>query len=252
MHLFDLTGKAAIVTGGCAGLGRSFVEGLQEAGAEVAIIDISPEVVSIAAEMSRRGPQVHGIQGDLADRQDLERAFEAAVAALGGRLDILVNNAGIVIRHKAEEFPLADWDRVIDLNLNAVFHLCQLAARIMIPQGSGKIINIASMLSYFGGILVCSYAASKGAIGILTRALGNEWASKGIQVNAIAPGYMDTALNAALKADPERSTQILARIPAGDWGDPQDLKGPVVFLASAASNYMSGAIIPVDGGYLSR
>ena len=252
MSLFDLSGKKAIVTGGCAGLGRAFTEGLQEAGAEVAIIDISPEVTHIAEEMSLHGARVHGVTGDLSDRLDLEHSFQDAVRKLDGRLDILVNNAGIVIRHKAEEFPLEDWDKVINLNLTAVFQMSQLAARVMIPQGQGKIINIASMLSYFGGILVCPYTASKGAVAGLTKALGNEWASRGIQVNAIAPGYMDTAINAALKADATRNEQILARIPAGKWGNPSDLKGSVVFLASEASNYMSGAIIPVDGGYLAR
>jgi len=167
-------------------------------------------------------------------------------------LDILVNNAGIVKRSLCEDYPLDEWDKLIEINLTAVFELCQLAGKMMIKQGHGKIINMASMLSFFGGILVCAYTASKGAIGTLTKALGNEWASKGINVNAIAPGYMDTQINAPLIADKARSEQLMSRIPAQRWGKPEDLKGAVIFLASDASNYLSGAIIPVDGGYMSR
>jgi 2-deoxy-D-gluconate 3-dehydrogenase len=228
------------------------VEGLHEAGAEIAIIDIMDEVEDVAKTLSKSGAKVHAIKGNLADRVSLNSSFEKAVEVLGGRLDILVNNAGIVKRHPAEEFPIAEWDKVIEIDLNAVFQLCQLASRIMIKQGKGKIINMASMLSYSGGYVVCAYAASKGAVAQLTKALGNEWAAKGVNVNALAPGYMDTRLNAALKADPDRSEQIFTRIPAGRWGEPEDLKGPVVFLASDASNYLSGAILPVDGGYLAR
>lgn len=252
MNIFDITGKKAIVTGGSVGLGHGMVEGLHEAGAEVVIIDIMDEAATVAKELSKNGAKVHSVKANLADRQSLNSGFNEAIDLLGGRLDILVNNAGIVKRHQAEEFPIEDWDLVIEIDVNAVFQFCQLAGKIMLEQGKGKIINMASMLSYSGGILVAAYAASKGAVAQLTKALGNEWSSKGINVNAIAPGYMDTRLNAAIKSDPNRSEQIFTRIPAGRWGLPSDLKGPVIFLASDASDYLSGAIIPVDGGYLAR
>lgn len=252
MNIFDLTGRKAIITGGCVGLGYAMAEALHEYGAEVVIIDVSDDVIGVAEKLSENGPKAHSVIGNLVDRVALKSAFNQAIEKLDGHLDILVNNAGIVIRHPAEEFPIEDWDFVIELNLNAVFQLCQLAGRIMLKQGKGKIINMASMLSYSGGYIVTPYAASKGAIAQLTKALGNEWASKGINVNAIAPGYMDTRLNAAIKEDPNRSDQVFSRVPAGRWGLPSDLKGPVIFLASDASNFLSGAIIPVDGGYLAR
>ena len=163
-----------------------------------------------------------------------------------------MNNSGMIRRHKSEEYPLEDWDMVINLNLNTVFQLCQLAGKVMLKQGSGKIINIASMLSFFGGYTVPAYSASKGGVAQLTKALANEWSGKNVQVNAIAPGYMATDINQALMDDAGRSHEILSRIPAGRWGTPEDMKGIVVFLASAASDYVNGAIIPVDGAYLAR
>ncbi|MEG1858567.1 MAG: SDR family oxidoreductase [Pseudoflavonifractor sp.] len=250
-NLFDLTGKKAIVTGAAQGLANGMAEGLMEAGAEVTIIDLSPRVGTVAEEFCARGFQCHGIRADLGDTQARENGFHAAVAAMGG-LDILVNAAGVQKRHKSEEFPLADWEFVMNVNLTSVFHLCQLAARHYLVQGGGKIVNIASMLSYFGGFTVPAYAASKGGVAQITKAFANEWASKNINVNALAPGYMATVMNTALINDPDRNTEILKRIPAGDWGKPSDMKGPVVFLASEASSYLHGAIIPVDGGYLSR
>jgi 2-deoxy-D-gluconate 3-dehydrogenase len=174
------------------------------------------------------------------------------VSKLGGRLDIIVNSAGIQRRSKSEEFPIEYWDDVIEINLTSVFMLCQLAGRTMLAQGKGKIINVASMLSYFGGYTVPAYAASKGGVAQLTKAMANEWAGKGVNVNAVAPGYMDTTMNTALVNDPVRNEQILARIPAGRWGTPDDMKGVVIFLASDYSDYINGAIIPVDGGFLSR
>ena len=171
---------------------------------------------------------------------------------LGGKIDILLNDAGVQRRNHCEDFTLEDWDTVINVNLNAVFVLCQLAGREMLKQGSGKIINMASMLSFFGGFTVPAYAASKGAVAQLTKALSNEWAGKNIQVNAIAPGYMATEMNTALINDNGRNTEILARIPAGRWGTAKDMKGLAVFLASDASNYISGAVIPLDGGYLAK
>jgi 2-deoxy-D-gluconate 3-dehydrogenase len=250
MNMFDLTGKKAIVTGGASGLGRGLVEGLHEAGAEVAIIDITDQIDAIANEIGRSGAKVFGIKGNLGDREQLKQAFQASVAKLGGTLDILVNCAGIQRRNPCLDFTAKDWDDVIELNLTATFLLSQLAGRIMAEKNKGKIINIASLLSFFGGYTVPAYAASKGAVAQLTKAFSNEWASLGVNVNAIAPGYMDTPLNTAIMADQERNSKILARIPAGRWGTPADMKGLIIFLASEASNYVNGAIIPIDGGYL--
>jgi 2-deoxy-D-gluconate 3-dehydrogenase len=202
------------------------------------------------AELAKTGAKVHVVHGDLKDRAKLKTAFETAVKQLGGTLDIIINCAGIQRRNKCEEFTLEDWDAVLDVNLTTVFILSQLAGRIMLQKGKGKIINMASMLSFFGGYTVPAYSASKGAVAQLTKALANEWAGRGVNVNAIASGYMDTTMNTALKNDPDRNEQILSRIPAGRWGLPADLKGIAVFLASDASNYINGAIIPVDGGYL--
>jgi 2-deoxy-D-gluconate 3-dehydrogenase len=176
---------------------------------------------------------------------------DRAVEALGG-LDILVNNAGAQIRHPAEDFPLEDWDRVLAVNLDAVWILSQAAGRVMLAQGHGKIINLASLLSVFGGVTIPAYAASKGGVAQLTKALANEWARHGVNVNAIIPGYMATEMNEALVGNPDREPLILSRIPAGRWGQPADLKGTTIFLASAASDYLHGALIPVDGGYLGR
>jgi 2-deoxy-D-gluconate 3-dehydrogenase len=250
MNLFDLTGKRAIVTGGSRGLGRGMAEGLMEAGADVVIIGSSDKVLGVAGECRARGWRCTGLAVDLAVAADRRTGFQAAVAALGGTLDILVNAAGIQRRHRCEEFPLDDWAEVLEVNLTATFDLCRLAGQAMLPRGRGKIINIASLLSFFGGLTVPAYAASKGGVMQLTKALSNEWASRGIQVNAIAPGYMATEMNTALLADEARNASITARIPARRWGNADDVKGPVVFLASAASDYMSGAILPVDGGYL--
>ena len=250
MTMFDLTGKKAIVTGGASGLGRGLVEGLHEAGAEVAIIDINDQIDAIANEIGKSGARVFGIKGNLGDREQLKQAFQASVAKLGGTLDILVNCAGIQRRNPCLDFTAKDWDDVIELNLSVTFLLSQMAGRIMRDKNKGKIINIASMLCFFGGYTVPAYAASKGGVAQLTKAFSNEWASLGINVNAIAPGYMDTPLNTAIMADQERNSKILSRIPAGRWGTPEDLKGLIIFLASEASNYINGAIIPVDGGYL--
>ena len=250
----DLTGKKAIVTGGAQGLCRGMAEGLMEAGAEVCLIDINPAVQETAAAYCERGYVCYGVTADLAADERLNQGFALALDELGGHLDILVNGAGVQKRHKSEEFPVQDWDFVINVNLNAVFKLCQLAGRqFMKQQSRGKIINIASMLSFFGGYTVPAYAASKGGVSQLTKALCNEWAGMGINVNALAPGYMDTEMNAAL-TDPDnpRYKEITDRIPAHVWGTPEDMKGPCVFLASEASDYLNGAIIPVDGGYLVR
>lgn len=249
--LFDLTGRKAIVTGAAQGLAYSMAEGLMESGAEVAVIDISDRTVEVAREFCGRGFRCHGIQADLSRIGELEGVFSRAVDALGG-LDIIVNGAGVQRRYRSEEFPTAEWDFVINVNLNSVWKLCQLAGRHFLENGGGKIINIASMLSFLGGYTVAAYAASKGGVAQLTKALSNEWAGKNININALAPGYMATALNTAIMNDPVRSKEILDRIPARRWGRPEDMKGAVIFLASGASDYLNGAIIPVDGGFLSR
>ena len=253
MHrLFEISGNKAIVTGGAAGLGRGMVEALHDAGVEVAIIDISDEVSKVAGDITSNGPPVHAVHADLAKREDVKRAFGEALGKLGGHVDLLINDAGAQKRHKCEDFPIEDWDLVLEVNLSAVFQMCQLAGRVMLAQGRGKIINVASMLSYSGGVTVPAYAASKGGVAQLTKALANEWAPRGINVNAIAPGWMATALTAALVGNPQREPDILARIPAGRWGHPADLQGAILFLAAPASDYVHGTILPVDGGYLAR
>ncbi len=252
MDIGNITGKKAIVTGGTRGLGKGIVQGFVEAGAEVAIVGVSDRVFGVAKEFQDKGYTVHPVQGDLGKTKAVKGIFDVAVAALGGKLDILVNNAGIQRRNRCEEFPLTDWQDVIDTNLTSLFLMCQYAGQTMLPQGSGKIINIASLLSFFGGITVPAYAASKGGVAQLTKALANEWASKGLNINAIAPGYMATEMNTNLINDEGRNKEILARIPQGRWGTAEDMAGLALFLASSGSNYINGAIIPVDGGYLGR
>lgn len=250
MNLFDLTGRKAIVTGGTRGLGHGMAEGLMEANAEVVIFGSNDKVHNVAEDFRNRGFKCQGIIVNLADCKDREEAFYKAVEILGG-LDILVNAAGIQRRHKSEEFPKEDWDEVIEVNLTAPFVLCQLAAKEFMKVGYGKIINISSMIAFFGGFTVPAYAAAKGGITQVTKAFCNEWAEKGINVNALAPGYMATEMNTALldQANP-RYKEITDRIPAKRWGTPDDMKGACIFLASHASDYLNGAIIPVDGGYL--
>ncbi|HEV7606179.1 MAG TPA: 2-dehydro-3-deoxy-D-gluconate 5-dehydrogenase KduD [Steroidobacteraceae bacterium] len=247
---FDLTGRVAAVTGANTGLGRAIAEALAAAGADIAAIGRSDPADTLAAvkSLGRRG---HWLNADLGARPDYARVVADVVGALGG-LHILVNNAGIIRRNNAIDFTEADWDAVLDVNLKAVFFLSQAAARHMIPAGGGKIINIASMLSFQGGIRVPSYTASKSGIAGLTKLLANEWAVSGINVNAIAPGYFATNNTVALQADVKRNAEILGRIPAGRWGDPKDLGGAAVFLASNASNYVQGITLPVDGGWLAR
>jgi 2-deoxy-D-gluconate 3-dehydrogenase len=244
--LFSVEGKRALVTGGSAGMGRAMAEALIEGGAQVAIVGRSGRVFDVAKEAG-----AIPLQTDLADRAQALDLVGRAVEALGG-LEVLVNNAGVQQRYPAEEFPLDDWDYVLSVNLDAVWILAQAAGRYMLAQGHGKIINMASVISFFGGITIPPYAASKGGVAQLTKALSNEWASRGVNVNAIAPGYVATEMTGALVGNPQREPLILARIPAGRWGVPDDLKGVVLFLASAASDYVHGAIIPVDGGYLGR
>lgn len=251
---FDLTGKKAIVTGvgSLEGIGRYLAEGLCEAGAEVVLINRSERMYRVKEMLEDRGFSVHGLIADLTQRQQLSEAFAGSMELLGGRLDILVNCAGMQRRNDSMDFTEEDWDAVISLNLNAVFFLSQLAAREMAKAEKGKIINIASMLSYLGGYRVPAYTASKTAVMGLTRALSNEWIARGINVNAIAPGYIDTDMNKPLMEDPVRNREILSRIPAGRWGNPESFKAVAVFLASEASDYISGITLPVDGGFLCR
>lgn len=251
MNLFDITGKKAIVTGGTRGLGYGIAEGFMEAGAEVVIFGSSENVKEVAQDFKDRGFSCEGIKVNLADRTERELAFKEALKILGG-IDILVNAAGIQRRNKSELFTETDWNDVLEVNLTAPFHLCQLAALEFIKVGYGKIINISSMLAFFGGLTVPAYAASKGGVSQFTKALCNEWAEKGININAIAPGYMATEMNTALLDEKNpRYADITKRIPAKRWGTPEDMKGISIFLASKASDYLNGAIIPCDGGYLS-
>ena len=249
---FGLSGKVALVTGSSQGLGLAMAEGLARAGAQVVINGRdAAKLAPVVADLTSKGLKAHAIAADLGSRPDVERLINETIRSCG-RLDILVNNAGIIKRTPAVDHSDADWDSVLGVNLDGVFTACRTAGRHMLERGSGKIVNIASLLTFFGGITVPGYAASKGAVGQLTKALSNEWAGKGVQVNAIAPGYMRTANTAALQADPVRSKEILSRIPAGRWGEPSDLEGAVLFRASAASDYLSGHVLVVDGGWCGR
>lgn len=249
--MFDITGKRAIITGGAQGLGYGMVEGFLESGCEVVLMDISNKLDDVVEALCDKGYKAYGVKGNLGDREEIQRMFDEAMEFMGG-VDILVTAAGIQRRHRSDQFPIEDWDAVIDINLTSVFILDQLCAKKMIEQGKGKIINIASMVSWFGGINVPAYTASKGAVTQMTKCMGNDWAALGINVNAIAPGYMATDLNGKIIEDQSRYDEISERIPAKRWGNPNDMKGTAIFLASSASDYLSGAIIPVDGGYLCR
>src|SRR4051795_3222063 len=249
-HPFDLTGRVAIVTGANTGIGQGLAIALAEAGADVALVGRSP-ADETAERVRAAGRRAVIIGADLSTIAPVQDVVDRTINELGG-LDILVNNAGIIRRADALEFSEEDWDAVIDTNLKSVFFLSQAAARHMIAKGRGKIINIASMLSFQGGIRVPSYTASKSGVAGLTKLLANEWAAKGINVNAIAPGYIATNNTAALQADEVRNRQIMERIPAARWGKPSDLAGAVVFLASDASDYIQGHILAVDGGWLAR
>lgn len=250
--MFDLTNKTAIITGASRGLGKGMAEGLCNAGARVVILATSEQIYQVEKELREKGYDATAMQCNLADTVSLETTFAKALEVLGGKLDILINNAGIQRRNRCEEFIMEDWNDVIQVNLTSLFQMCQLAGREMLKNGSGKIINIASMLSFFGGFTVPAYAAAKGGVAQLTKALSNEWASKGICVNAIAPGYMATEMNTKLIQDEKRNAEILGRIPMGRWGNESDMQGIAVFLASSAADYISGAVIPVDGGYMGR
>ena len=247
---FDLAGKTAAVTGGGRGLGLGISNALLEAGADVIVFGRTGVPVELTARAASLGREVQFVALDLADSEAIASVARRVLST--HRVDILVNNAGTQDRYPAVDFPLQAWDRVLDINLRAVFQLCQLFGAPMLERGQGKIVNLASLLSFQGGMTVPAYAASKGAVAQLTKALCNEWAGRGVNVNAIAPGYMDTDMNAALLADPVRMEQLSARIPAGRWGQPQDIGDVVVFLASQAASYVHGQVLAVDGGWMAR
>jgi len=251
MDLFDLHGRTAVVTGANTGIGQGIAHALAQAGADIVTIGRT-EPTETEAAVRATGRSFHSIAADLSASPPAHELIGEAVR-IAGRVDILVNNAGIIRRADALELTESDWDSVMNVNLKSVFFLSQALARHLVASGrGGKIINIASMLSFQGGIRVASYTASKSGVAGLTRLLANEWAARGINVNAIAPGYIATRNTQALREDETRSREILARIPAGRWGTPQDLAGAAVFLASRASDYVHGAILPVDGGWLAR
>jgi 2-deoxy-D-gluconate 3-dehydrogenase len=247
---FDLSGKRVLVTGANTGIGQAIAVAIAEAGADVALAGRTEpaETLRLIREAGRTAVNV---SADLSSIQPIERVLAETVSGLGG-IDILVNNAGIIRRNNLEDFTEEDWDAVIDTNLKSLFFLSQSAARHMMAQGAGKIINIASLLSFQGGIRVPSYAAAKSGVAGVTKAMANELAPHGVQVNAIAPGYIATNNTAALQADETRNRQILERIPAGRWGRPADIAGAAVFLASTSSDYVTGQVLAVDGGWLAR
>ncbi len=251
--MFDLSNKVALVTGCKRGIGFAMAEALAEAGADIIGVSVSLETSGSAIEnrVLELGRKFKAYQCNFSNRKSLYEFIEKVKTECPA-IHILVNNAGTILRKPAAEHPDAYWDEVIEVNLNAQFILSREIGREMINRGGGKIIFTASLLTFQGGITVPGYAASKGAIGQLTMALSNEWASKGVQVNAIAPGYIATDNTDALRKNKNRSKSILERIPAGRWGKPEDFKGPVVFLASNASNYMNGSILTVDGGWMGR
>ncbi|EPE94161.1 2-dehydro-3-deoxy-D-gluconate 5-dehydrogenase KduD [Rhizobium grahamii] len=250
MTMFDLSGRVAVVTGANTGLGQAIAVALAVAGASIVAVGRSAMDETEAA-VRKAGARFHAISADLGSIEPVKAIVNEAVKTFG-RLDILVNNAGIIRRADAIDFTEADWDAVMDVNLKSAFFLSQAAARHMIERGSGKIINIASLLSFQGGIRIPSYTASKSGLAGLTRLLACEWAARGVNVNAIAPGYFVTNNTTALREDADRSAAILARIPAGHWGNPDELGGAAVFLASPASDYVHGIVLPVDGGWLAR
>jgi 2-deoxy-D-gluconate 3-dehydrogenase len=247
---FSLEGRTAVVTGGGRGLGAGITEALLAAGADVVVLarrDVPEELATAAARLGRT---LEHVAVDLGDADAVDAAADEVLARR--RVDVLVNNAGVQDRYPAAEFPLEAWDRVLDVNLRVVFQLAQRFGRPMLERGEGAIVNLASLLSFQGGLNVAAYAASKGGVAQLTKALANEWAARGVRVNAVAPGYMATEMNEALLADPVRLEQLSARIPAGRWGTPEDIGNVVVFLASPAAAYVHGQVLAVDGGWMGR
>ena len=252
LEKFSLAGKKAIVVGGAGDLGKAMVEAISQAGAQTVVIDIDNRLFEICEGFKDNGLNVSPIKADISKISEIKNSYETALQILGGKVDILINSAGIQRRYPSEDFPDDEWHKVISINLDATFFYCKYAGNTMLENGGGKIINIASIMSFLGGITIPAYAASKGGVGQLTKALSNDWADKGICVNAIAPGYMDTQLNTALINDKKRTEEVFMRVPMKRWGNGDDLKGLAVFLSSSASDYITGCVIPVDGGYLAR
>src|SRR5262245_39570776 len=248
---FRLDGAVALVTGAASGIGAAIALALGAAGADVACHGNTRPADATSDAIRKAGRKALAIAGDLADKKAAASLVDATLKEFG-RIDILINNAGLIRRSPAVDYSQADWDLLLEVNLSSVFRLCQLAGRIMVEQKRGKIVNIASLLSFQGGAFVPAYAASKGGVAQLTKALANEWASKGVNVNAIAPGYIRTTNTEALQKDETRNRQILERIPAGRWGEADDLAGAAVFLSSSASDYVNGHVLVVDGGWMGR
>lgn len=249
---FCVEGKRCIVTGSAQGLAKGMAEALLENGAAVVMMDVQEEkLAGLTESYQKMGYQAFGVSGDLSRKKEIDRMFQEAIKLLGGGLDVMIPAAGIQRRYEPWDFPEEEWRRVIDVNLNHVWFMCQMAIEVMRDRKTvGKIINIASMSAYFGGTTVPAYTAAKGAVAQLTKSIASDCADHGICCNALAPGYMDTEMCANMS--PERREECTARIPAGRWGTAADMKGPVIFLASEASDYLNGAVIPVDGGYLVR
>lgn len=252
LEKYNLTGKKAMVTGGARGISYKMAEAIHDAGAEVVLIDVIDQVYESAKELGKDGAPVHAVVANLSNTEDLKKGFAEALDKLEGRVDILVNGAGIQRRYPCEDFPEDEWFNVVNINMNAVFFMCQQAGRVMLKQGYGKIINIASMNSIFGGVNIPAYSAAKGGVVMMTKTLSNEWAGKGITVNAIAPGYIVTDINKVMRSIDYLVDETNKRIPKGRWGTPDDLKGVALFLASDASEYISGSLINIDGGYSAR
>jgi len=253
LELFSLVGKRALVTGGSQGLGRAMAEALAGAGADVVVAGLRPgDAGDAVASIKAAGREAWEVAGDLSDRNAVLALADTAELVAGGQIDILVNNAGTIKRRPAVDHTFEEWEQVLRTNLDATFILSQRLGRRMVERGSGKIINVASLLAFSGGINVPGYTASKHAVAGITKALANEWARSGVNVNAIAPGYMRTENTRQLREDTQRTAEITARIPAGRWGDPEDLGGAVVFLASRASDYVNGHVLLVDGGWMAR
>jgi 2-dehydro-3-deoxy-D-gluconate 5-dehydrogenase len=250
-ELFGLDGRAAIVTGASRGLGAAMAIALASAGAQVCLVGRSGNLGATAAAIARDGGVALEVVGDLTTEAGVDAIVSACLRRFGA-VDVVVNNAGTFIRKPALDWTMEEWDEVVDLSLRSVFMMCQRAGREMLARGSGKIVNIGSVLSFQGGYTVPGYAASRHGLVGLTRALANEWAGRGVHVNAIAPGYVDTDLLEGLKRDPERSSALLARVPAGRWGRADELAGAVIYLASAASDFVHGETLLVDGGWMSR
>lgn len=249
--MFDLSSKKAIVTGAAQGIGKALAEALHEHGAEVVLMDRLDTVFNVAEELAISGPKTYAVQVDLYNRSELKKSFQKAVEKLG-TLDILVNAAGVLVSYPAEEFPLEEWDKTLEINLTGLFEMCQLAGKVMLKKGSGKIINVASLNSFFGTANLAAYCASKGGVALLTKTLADEWGRRGVYVNALAPGYIETDLSKSLRKDPINYPKSLEKIPLGRWGTPEDLKGPVVFLACKASDYITGTLLVIDGGVLAK